>query len=128
MGKRKTYRKSPINGPQKPVDRVSARLMRNSRRVKGETVVPDGVGALQNAIDWALKGIEDTNSELCLCPRLRTIIREFLNARKERMYMSESAKQELEADFLKSIESARPSSSKRTIRGKEVTYWSASKN
>ena len=112
-----------LSNERKPIDRVSARMMGNSRSLHGDMVIPNGKNALNDAIEWAKKGIEDTNSMLCLCPTLKTIIRDFLAAKRIR-YLTPTLIKELESELMQSIEAARPVSSQRNIKGKQVTYWS----
>ena len=122
MGKRKTSRKSPINGPQKPIDRVSSRMMHNSRRLRGDLVVPDGANALVDALEWAFKGVEDSNSMICLCPKLKSMIQEFIRIKKTR-YLTPEARQKLEDELTEKIKRSKPSPLEKTIKGKQVTYW-----
>lgn len=109
---------------QRPVDRVASRLMRDTKQITGELLIPDGASALKDAIDWALRGIEDQNSMICLCPMLKEKIREFLREKKSRTYMSSESLSELEENLLLAINNSKPKPVSRRIKGKIVTYWS----
>lgn len=123
--RKSSSRKLPVSSEQqRPVDRVALRLMSDSKRTRGELVIPDGANALKDAIDWALRGIEDENSLICLCPTLKHLIRGFILEKKERLYMSADTLNELEEELLLAITKSKPIPTQRRINGKSVSYWS----
>ena len=122
MPKRKTSQKSPAEGSTKPIDRVAARSLGTSALGRPTLKIPDGNNAIKEAINWALKGIEDANSMLCLCPEAKKVIRAFIKFKKER-YPPPEELAEREKQLYQEISALSLKRAKKEIRGKRVTYW-----